>query len=49
MFDMAEIKPSMLNLLIVTLMVLVGQTVLRYLVTAYPTVWPGFTSLVLGS
>lgn len=49
MLDMAEIKPSILNLLIVTLMVLVGQTFLRYFVTKYPNIWPGFTSLVLGS
>jgi hypothetical protein len=46
---MADVKPGILNLLIVTLMVLVGQTLLRFLVTKYPNAWPGFTSLVMAS
>ena len=49
MLDMSDVKPGVLNLLIITLMVLVGQTLLRFLVTKYPNVWPGFTSLVLAS
>lgn len=49
MLDMADIKPGILNLFIITLMVLVGQTLLRVLVARYPHVWPGFTSLVMAS
>lgn len=49
MLDVATIRPDMLNLLIVTLMVLVGQAFLRYLTALYPDVWPGLTALVGGA
>jgi hypothetical protein len=46
MLDVADIRPSLLNLLIVTLMAIVGIAFLRYLTALAPDMWPGFTTLI---
>jgi len=43
-FDMADIKPSVLNLAIVTLMSIIGISFLKWALVKFPI--PGFSELV---
>lgn len=43
-FDMADVKPSILSWLIVTLMAITGIAFMKFVVTKWPI--PGFTDLV---
>lgn len=44
-FDFADVKPSVLNILIIVLIVVMFVPLLKYLVTRFPI--PGFSELVL--
>lgn len=44
MFEMADVKPSVLSWLIVTLMAITGITLLKYLMVKWPI--PGFGDMV---
>jgi len=43
--DFADIKPSMINLFIVTLMAIVGITILKFVFSKYPV--PGVSDIVM--
>lgn len=44
MFELADVKPSILSLLTVTLMAIVGITFLKWAMVKFPI--PGFSDLV---
>lgn len=43
-FDMADVKPSLLNLATVTIMAILGISIMKYAMGKYPI--PGLSSLV---
>lgn len=45
-FDLADIKPGVYNLIVITLMAIIGITFLKWLFTKYPI--PGVTEVVTG-
>lgn len=43
--DFADVKPSVINLFLVTLMAIVGITILKFVFTKYPV--PGVSEVVM--
>lgn len=44
-FDMADVKPTVLSLFVVTVMAVIGITLLKWAMTKYPV--PGLAEIIL--